>query len=771
MSTIRFKSIASRIILSVVPIIAISTILFIVVTYYVTYGQIDTQINEKMIESVQVASLNIQLELRRNANVTENMAIYARNVREETVETNNFLTFVKESIARNANTVGGGIWFEPYLFDEAEKHNSVYAFRKGDSLQVTRDYADTVDYYDERWYIDGKYSSGKTVWSDIYYDPVADVSMITSSKPFYGSYGMVMGVTTADMSLVAIQEIAKKVVIGKTGVAFILGKQGEYISYIDDTRGVEKKILEDSDEALRALGIEVLSREAGVAKVELNGAKQSVYYNTLPEVGWKLVVLVDTNEIRASTMNLVLMMGIVPILGLILAVWSIVMVVRHLRKIVNKVNSFADMAASGDLSKRIEILEYDEFGVMEDRLNQMISEMSDMAKKSEEMLAIAQAASQAKGEFLSRMSHEIRTPINAIIGMLHIAQKSNDMDKVNECLAQARSASTLLLSLVNDILDMSKIEAGKLELYQEETDLQALVNNAYYLINIKAKEKNQQLTVTIAEDVPQYMIIDAMRLSQVIVNLMNNAVKFTPEGGQISLHVERCREELPEGGEQDVMLRFTVKDNGIGLSPESKGKLFNSFEQADGGIARRFGGTGLGLPISKAIVEMMGGTIDMESEEGKGSTFFFTVRATVSDGDTLGAAEEQEEQAIDLTGKTILLVEDIEINRVITHEVLSETHVRIVDAENGLRAVEAFQRKPGRYDLILMDLQMPEMGGFEATAIIRGMEEGKRIPIYALTANAFQSDIEETVKVGMNGYIAKPLDPKKLLAILKEALL
>ena len=764
MIIIRFKSIASRIILSVVPLIAISTILFITVTYVVTYRQTDSQINDKMIERVQVASRDIQLELTKNANVTENMAVYARNVPIANVYTESFLNFVQQSISSNKNTVGGGIWFEPYPFLGDEKYVSAYAYWDGDTTVVTRDYAETVDFHNEIWYLDGKRSLGEIIWSDIYYDPIAAVTMITSTQPFYDKNGKMLGVTTADMALTDIQEITGRITIGETGSAFILGKQGEYISYLDNSRGSAERIQEDTDEALAALGKEILASEAGVANIILDNTEQSVYYSTLSDVGWKLVVLIDTREIRSSAVSLVLLMGIVPVIGLILAVIAIIMVVQHLLKVVNKVNTFADMAASGDLSKRIEVLEYDEFGVMEARLNQMISNMSDMSKKTEEMLEVAQAANKSKSEFLSRMSHEIRTPINAIIGMTHIALKAEDKEKIKDCLSKTQAASAHLLSLVNDILDMSKIEANKLELHQDEVRLKDLVGEVYDLIEVRAKEKNQHLTTHVAEDVPEFVVTDAMRLSQVIVNLMGNAVKFTPEDGDISLSVEKAGEDNENG----ALLAFRVKDSGIGISAKSQSRLFGSFEQADGGIARRFGGTGLGLSISKAIVEMLGGKIEVESTEGKGSTFTFTIRIMPSDGKTLAAADKEEEKPLDLTGKTIMLVEDTEINRLIVRELLKDSKAEIEDAVNGREAVEAFEKNPDHYDLILMDLQMPEMGGFEATQVIRKMEKGKTIPILALTANAFQSDIDKSAEVGMNGHMSKPLDPAILFANLRK---
>ena len=512
-----------------------------------------------------------------------------------------------------------------------------------------------------------------------------------------------------------------------------------------------------------------------------------------------------------------------------------------------------------------------------------LTDIMDAKKKAEQ-------ASEAKSNFLSTMSHEIRTPMNAIVGMTTIAQHSPDIFKKDYCLTKISEASNHLLGVINDILDMSKIEANKLELSITDFDFEKMIIKVTDVAMFRVGEKKQNFSVFLDDTLPRAIVGDEQRLAQVITNLLSNAVKFTPERGQISLHASN---ESEKNGV--YTLRVEVRDTGIGISDEQKSRLFQSFAQADGSISRKFGGTGLGLAISKRIVEMMGGTIWVESTPGQGASFIFTMQAeagilpaetsqdytytqqtlkvlAVDDAEDvrefflhaapslkvechvadsaakavsliLEAADnpyhiafvdwfmpgvdgtkltrriksidkslavvmissadwsEIQDEAIkagvdkylpkplfisslaacleeffgenakranalessaaehDFTGKTILLAEDVAVNREIVLALLEPTGISIVCAEDGNAAIAVFASDPLRYDMIFMDLQMPGKDGIETTRHIRGMQDSwaKKVPIVAMTANVFREDIDHCMEVGMNSHLGKPL--------------
>jgi signal transduction histidine kinase/HPt (histidine-containing phosphotransfer) domain-containing protein/ActR/RegA family two-component response regulator len=375
--------------------------------------------------------------------------------------------------------------------------------------------------------------------------------------------------------------------------------------------------------------------------------------------------------------------------------------------------------------------------------------------------AVAQAATAAKSEFLARMSHEIRTPINAVTGFTDLALRSASEVQRLDYLRQIRSASRALLTIINDILDMSRVEAGKLALSPQDFRLQPLLDSVREMFSPQAADKAVQLTVAANSEVPPLLRGDPVRLEQVLVNLVANALKFT-ERGTVALRVA-----LDAATPADAWLRFEVSDTGIGIDPGQQSRLFEPFSQADESITRRYGGTGLGLAICKQLVELMGGRIGVDSVPGTGSTFHFTVRL----GRVAAITQDTQPEGAVLPhfpGARVLVAEDNALNQRLAREMLVDLGAQVTVAATGVEAVAAAARE--RFDAIFMDVQMPQMDGLEATRRIRALPQGADVPVIAMTAHALAGSREQCLVAGMNDFIGKPITARGIATTLARYL-
>ena len=565
-----------------------------------------------------------------------------------------------------------------------------------------------------------------------------------------GSLALVVGLSTKYMGEVLFldsdQSLSYSFVIRKDG-SYVVGNEGDaHENYFDRLTNIFAGQDMEADACIEQLQAAMNAGEDYSTIVKNGGSRRHIYCTNLPYCEWYLVTVLPFERLdnaisgMGSRWLIIVYAASFAVIAMLLYIFF-----RYLKLFRNQVSELT-------------------------RIN---AEMDAARKAAEQARKEAEQANAAKQEFLSSMSHDIRTPMNAIIGMTSLAlDNTDDPKRVRDYLGKIALSSKHLLGLINDVLDISKIESGKMTLNVEPVSLREAMDSIVNIMQPQVTAKNQQFKVAAREILSENVCCDGVRLNQVLINLLGNAVKFTPEKGAVQLTV--YQEALPEDASR-VRTHFLVSDTGIGMSKEYQKVIFESFSREDNTRVRKTEGSGLGMAITKCIVDAMGGTISVRSEQGRGSEFHVVLdlekaAAPAASEAADGAAERVND--VVLKGRRILLAEDNELNWEVARELLSILELELDWAENGEICVEKFRNSPaGHYDAIIMDVRMPVMDGYEATAAIRRLErEDADIPIIAMTADAFSEDIQRCLERGMNDHLAKPIDIQTVALKLKKHL-
>ncbi|MBR1571466.1 MAG: response regulator [Lachnospiraceae bacterium] len=683
---------------------------------------------------------------------------------------------------RSEDIFGIYISYDPALIGGSDgvfyTRNSRGNIQENELTDITKYSEDDIEHVG--WFSIPK-ATGEPVWLEPYYNKNVDRWLISYVVPFYKD-GEMVAVIGVDMDFEKLVKVVDQARVYERGYAFLKNSDGMIhyhpAFFNNDIHGDDKVTVISEG----AVNISTSGEEIDILEYMYNGERSMGAVITLRS-GLKLVMCDDYMEVYHDRNSLLMWTMFSELLITLIVIFLVRRACRRLINPIVEITGSVKEIDAGNYDIEIPEMEIEELAELQNGINKMTKTLAKKKKLTESELAArnrkleraveeAQRASQAKSDFLSQMSHDIRTPMNAIVGMSIIANDNiNNPDKLADCLDKINNSGKYLMSLINNVLDMSRIESGTFAFSMEENSIRKLIDNTVRMVNSEVEGHNHIMKTDVSHVVHDMVIVDGLRLQQVFVNILSNSIKYTNDGGVITVIVKE--EPGTKPGFRRYIFMFT--DNGIGMSPEFLEKIYTPFVREKDEHQTEVKGTGLGMAITKAIVDNMGGCIDISSELGVGTEVKIVFELKVINQDNSSDSTEGSMSSglseVDLSGKRILVVDDMIINLEIAAELLEATGAIVEKAGNGREAVDKFKDNPdGYFDLILMDIRMPIMNGYEASRSIRGMgsDYSQNIPIVAMSADAFEEDKRKSKESGMNDHIAKPLDIDHLIEVLQK---